>query len=246
MPERDLGMNNSILVVENDALLRETISSYLTRKGYFTVAVADGCEGLEALKGLYPAIIVTDYSMPRMNGETFIERVRETDSATPIILLTGELSDDGILDLLRFSRFTALHKPFRPESLLTAIEYVNNFPILPSTVHPRKANRVVIEIPVHIETDDQARTKNLSSNGCFIITHNRFALGTQLEIIFDLPKIIRASGEVVWQRAVDCPRGLIPGIGVRFTNLSEEAMADIKQILMTEFRKKQPTWFSEF
>lgn len=78
-----------ILVVEDEAQLRQLIVEYLTDEGYETVAAGDGLEALKLLEKRACDMIVTDVMMPKMDGFTLAERVRKNDEAIPILFLTA-------------------------------------------------------------------------------------------------------------------------------------------------------------
>ncbi len=78
-----------ILVVEDEAQLRQLIVEYLTDEGYETVAAGDGLEALKLLEKTACDMIVTDVMMPKMDGFTLAERVRKNDEAIPILFLTA-------------------------------------------------------------------------------------------------------------------------------------------------------------
>lgn len=80
---------SKILVVEDEAELRSLVCDYLESEGYKTVSAADGLEGLTLFQADPCDMIVTDVMMPKMDGFTLAERIRKTDSTTPILFLTA-------------------------------------------------------------------------------------------------------------------------------------------------------------
>ncbi|MBO5363196.1 MAG: response regulator transcription factor [Clostridia bacterium] len=80
---------SKILVVEDEAELRALICEYLEGEGYTTVSAADGLEALTLFQADPCDMIVTDVMMPKMDGFTLAERIRKTDSTTPILFLTA-------------------------------------------------------------------------------------------------------------------------------------------------------------
>lgn len=85
-------MSKSILIVEDDTDIRETLQTYLELKGYEVTAASDGCEALEALDdGLQPSLILLDLMMPTMDGWEFRSRqLAEPEWANiPVVILTG-------------------------------------------------------------------------------------------------------------------------------------------------------------
>ena len=84
-----------ILVVDNDKETLHSIEMGLMLDGFFTETSCDPLEALEILKVKRFDLLILDYSMPSMNGDVFVQKVREFNSDLHIILLTG-LGEDAI------------------------------------------------------------------------------------------------------------------------------------------------------
>jgi len=78
-----------ILVIDDETELRELVCEYLQGEGYQTVGAVDGLDGWNRLQESAFDMIITDVMMPKMDGFALAERVRKTDSATPILFLTA-------------------------------------------------------------------------------------------------------------------------------------------------------------
>ena len=77
-------------MVEDEPLVREVISVYLSEDEHEVVTAADGREGLETFKsGGKFDLVLTDRAMPEMNGDEFAAAVKEIAPRQQIILLTG-------------------------------------------------------------------------------------------------------------------------------------------------------------
>ncbi len=70
-------MKQTILVVEDDKMIRELISIYLNRVGYNVIQVEDGEKAKEAFFTYHPCLIILDLMLPRWSGEEFCIWVRE-------------------------------------------------------------------------------------------------------------------------------------------------------------------------
>lgn len=77
-----------ILVAEDDADMNRLVCRYLTQNGHQPVSVSDGQEALDAFEREPFDMIITDVMMPRMDGFTFAERVRQADRQIPILFMT--------------------------------------------------------------------------------------------------------------------------------------------------------------
>ncbi|MDA0834716.1 MAG: response regulator [Planctomycetota bacterium] len=79
-----------ILVVDDDAAIREILSTALGQQGYDVVTAADGTEGLMLLERMQPELVVLDVIMPRRSGFQILDRIVSAAHAQPkVILITG-------------------------------------------------------------------------------------------------------------------------------------------------------------
>jgi two-component system cell cycle sensor histidine kinase/response regulator CckA len=130
LPDEPSASRGRVLLVEDDALVRRTLTRTLTREGYDVVATANGDEALAiagAARGL--TCVVSDLSMPGMDGETLARALRSSHPALPMVLISGNRAPDPelIADLPR----TFLPKPVTDETLLAAIREVTAPPSPP-------------------------------------------------------------------------------------------------------------------
>jgi CheY-like chemotaxis protein len=82
-------MDVTILLVDDDPILRTLIHRVLTRVGYQVQEAADGLAALEQITALRPALVLTDLMMPRMNGDALIAQVRQRPDPIPCILMSA-------------------------------------------------------------------------------------------------------------------------------------------------------------
>jgi len=89
--------SGTILVVEDQAMLRRAISEVLHRLGYTVIATSDGLEALDVLaaRGAEIRVVLSDVVMPRMGGIRLYERLRELGNPVPVILMSGYAADGG-------------------------------------------------------------------------------------------------------------------------------------------------------
>ena len=96
-------IHNHILVVDDDAGVREVLASLLRRSGYRVSCANNGEAGWEALCANPYDALVTDHAMPRLTGLGLLRRVRAgTLNALPVILISGKMpwEEADLLDLV--------------------------------------------------------------------------------------------------------------------------------------------------
>jgi len=115
-----LAPRGRILLAEDEALIRRALVRSLTLAGYDVTAVADGEEALSVLRSTHDLVcVVTDLSMPRVDGEELTRNVRGRFPNLPMVLLSGNREPPLDLDLGPHGRF--LTKPASHRELLDAI-----------------------------------------------------------------------------------------------------------------------------
>jgi diguanylate cyclase (GGDEF)-like protein/PAS domain S-box-containing protein len=115
-----------ILVVEDSATQAQYLAQILEQAGYRVRLAANGREGLAAARAAAPTLIVSDISMPEMDGFTLCQEVKR-DSAlhdVPVILLTSLSSLYDVIKGLDCGADNFLRKPFDNEYLLGRIRYI--------------------------------------------------------------------------------------------------------------------------
>ena len=96
-------MNNfKVLYVEDDDLLREEFAEYLARKAGKVIVARDGAEGLKSFNACKPDLVVTDISMPVMDGLQMVAFIKESDPTVPIVFVTG--TPGGVFEFNRFDQ----------------------------------------------------------------------------------------------------------------------------------------------
>ncbi|HOW45013.1 MAG TPA: sigma-54 dependent transcriptional regulator [Candidatus Aminicenantes bacterium] len=108
-----------ILLVEDNAALREMLASIIAEKGYAVDAAADVASAMALLKREDPAVIVSDLQLPDMDGLTFLKRTR--DLRLPFIILTAYGSIEKAVEAIKEGAWDFIAKPVDPDYLLLMI-----------------------------------------------------------------------------------------------------------------------------
>ena len=85
-----------ILVVEDDAELRELFRQVLGKNGYQAVGAADGVQALDALDNDYYDLIISDIMMPVMDGYELVRELRDSSNTTPVMMITAKDAFDDM------------------------------------------------------------------------------------------------------------------------------------------------------
>jgi CheY-like chemotaxis protein len=111
-----------VLLAEDDPAMMGTISHALAVLGYAVVRAENGAELIEQLAEQGPFdLIVTDVSMPWMNGLNAIRSMRTAGLATPVIVVTALADQDIPAQVRALSPATLLRKPFELHQLEAAL-----------------------------------------------------------------------------------------------------------------------------
>jgi CheY-like chemotaxis protein len=117
-------MARTILIVEDEKPLRDTLEFVLLTEGHTVLTAVHGADALRILEHVVPDIILLDSTMPVMDGKEFSRRYRERDGVkAPIILCSANGSTAAAEEI---SAVDYLHKPFGVRDLLAALDRVSN------------------------------------------------------------------------------------------------------------------------
>lgn len=114
----------TILVIDDDPLVRRTIERILQKRGYGVHLAADGRQGLRAYRCLRPDLVITDIVMPVKDGLDTIRRLRSWSPAARIIAISGgnrASRGDLLAGAMALGASAAIAKPFGPEELLAKV-----------------------------------------------------------------------------------------------------------------------------
>jgi CheY-like chemotaxis protein len=117
-----LNYEASILVVEDDAELRKTLSSILEKEGYSVKAVENGGQAIEASKAQNFNAALIDVRLPDMDGTELTDKLKETEPKMVKIIVTGYPSLKNAIEAVNRGVDGYVLKPFDPRELLAMIK----------------------------------------------------------------------------------------------------------------------------
>jgi DNA-binding response OmpR family regulator len=113
----------TVLIVDDEPLVREILSRYLTRDGFVVDTAEDGEQALERWRIGRPDLILLDLMLPKVGGLEVFRRVRETD-APPVIMLTAKGEETDRLVGLELGADDYVTKPFSPREVVARVRAV--------------------------------------------------------------------------------------------------------------------------
>ncbi|MCM3922763.1 response regulator [Frankia sp. AiPs1] len=113
-----------VLVVDDDAVIRQLVVVNLELEGFEVHTAVDGVDALEVVRAVDPQVITLDIMMPRMNGWDVATHLREDPSTAGIklIMLTARAQEADVKRGARIGVDYYLTKPFDPDELITVVQ----------------------------------------------------------------------------------------------------------------------------
>ena len=115
-------MSQTILVCDDEELIRWSLSEHLTSEGYTVVEAEDGEDCLEKLATFAPDLLITDLKMPRMDGMEVLRRLRQQGRDLPVIVLTAHGEVQSAVQATQLGATNYLTKPFDLIAVGLAVE----------------------------------------------------------------------------------------------------------------------------
>jgi DNA-binding response OmpR family regulator len=128
----------TVLVVDDEPIVREVVISYLKREGYQTLEAADGERARELLEQESPSLVVLDVMLPRVDGLELCRWIRSR-SELPVILLTARGDEADRIVGLELGADDYVTKPFSPRELAARVRTVLRRTAAPAPVVERLA-----------------------------------------------------------------------------------------------------------
>ena len=110
-----------ILIVDDDASLRQSLALLLKESGYAVEADADPVHALERAGSEQFDLILCDVRMPAMDGLTFLRRYRAAGGTAILVMMSAFGGEDAALEAMREGAYDYLSKPFRPDEVVLTI-----------------------------------------------------------------------------------------------------------------------------
>ncbi len=112
----------SVLVVDDEAGILESLGILLRNSGFAVHAAKGGRAGLEQLYAIQPDIVLSDVRMPDVGGVEILAAAKQQDPDTPVILMTAQATLQSAMQAVNEGAFYYIQKPFRNDELLAILK----------------------------------------------------------------------------------------------------------------------------
>jgi UDP-3-O-acyl N-acetylglucosamine deacetylase len=110
-----------ILIVDDEAGIRQSLEGVLADEGYSCVHARDGADALSRLKEVRPSLVLLDIWMPGMDGIETLRRIKEIDPAMPVVMMSGHATISTAIRATKEGAADFIEKPLEIEALLSSI-----------------------------------------------------------------------------------------------------------------------------
>ena len=115
-------MKTSVLVVDDELLIRKSLGKVLRARGYAVEVASTGAEGLEKVAQVRPQVMILDMRLPDTDGLTVLRRARQDDPLLQIIIITAFGDVQTAVDAMKHGACDFVRKPYEMEDIVLAVE----------------------------------------------------------------------------------------------------------------------------
>src|ERR687891_384768 len=113
--------SGSILVIDDEEIMREILETLLTREGYEVRLAATATEGLELAKTLPFDAAIVDVMLPGMDGVQALDELKKIDEELPVLMITAFASVENAIAAMKRGAFDYITKPFKNDEVLVVL-----------------------------------------------------------------------------------------------------------------------------
>ncbi|MBU0986507.1 MAG: response regulator, partial [Proteobacteria bacterium] len=181
-----------ILVIDDEKPTLDMFRLLLGAYGYTVLTAESGAAGLEVFRKERPSIVLTDIKMPGIDGFEVLQRIKEIDPVTEVIVITGHGDMDLAIQALNLNATDFINKPIRKNALDSALRQAQKRLKLTATYEHHISWRQVDEISI---LDIRGNVTSLSEQVLIDAYENVSAQGAaKLLLHFDKHSSINGAG----------------------------------------------------
>ncbi|MED1785038.1 response regulator transcription factor [Brevibacillus fortis] len=160
-------MPKTILIVEDEHILREILKDYFVNEGYEVLEASDGNEALSLFQTSEVHLILLDIMLPELDGWSVCQRIRKS-SNVPIIMLTARVDEDDTIFGFELGADDYVTKPYSPPILLARAKRLLESRHVPGLADEELSNSgITLHLPSRTVTVDGSKTD---------LTHTEFEM----------------------------------------------------------------------
>jgi len=114
--------NGSVLVVDDEEIMREILEALLTREGYDVKLASTGSEGIDLAKTLPFDAAIVDIMMPGLDGIATLDELKKIDDDLPVLMITAFASVENAIAAMKRGAFDYITKPFKNDEVLVVLQ----------------------------------------------------------------------------------------------------------------------------
>ena len=111
----------SVLVIDDEEIMREILETLLTREGYDVRLASSGAEGLDLARSLPFDAAIVDVMMPGIDGITTLDELKKIDDELPVLMITAFASIETAISAMKRGAFDYITKPFKNDEVLVVV-----------------------------------------------------------------------------------------------------------------------------
>jgi len=111
-----------VLIIDDEPLMRISISDALKAEGYNVASAATGSEGLKAIKDTSYDVVITDLRLPEVDGVQILKTCRQISPHTKVLMITAYGSVDTAVEAMRIGAYDYITKPFSMDELILTVK----------------------------------------------------------------------------------------------------------------------------
>ena len=112
----------AILVVDDELSMREFLNILLEKEGYAVTTASDATSALDQLKDQDFDLVISDIKMPGLGGLSLLEKIKEMNSSTPVIMITAYASPENAVIAMKNGAFDYITKPFKVDEIIKIVK----------------------------------------------------------------------------------------------------------------------------
>ncbi len=111
----------SVLVIDDEDIMREILDALLTREGYQVRLASSGAEGIELARSMPFDAAIVDLMMPGLDGLATLDELRKIDEDLPVLMITAFASVETAISAMKHGAFDYVTKPFKNDEVLVVV-----------------------------------------------------------------------------------------------------------------------------